>query len=67
MLKVTLIFIAVAMMWAPVLLGPSIFAATLKLVSTITIWALIMWIWANILFLNKYSWLRDRRKYPWLH
>ena len=47
------------------LFGGSLVVAALYNFIRVSLWICIAWIWADILFLNKYSWFRDRRKYPW--
>lgn len=47
-----------------VTLSGQVFAVVaLHIFVKIAVWICIAWLWADVLWLNKYSWLRDRGKY----
>lgn len=56
-----------ASFWVVSLSGQALVAVALYNFIRISLWMCITWVWADILFLSKCSWFRDRRKYPWPH
>lgn len=60
MTETTLVLYIIAF-WVMSLSGDALVAEALFCFIRIATWMCIAWLWADILWLNKHSWLRDRR------
>ena len=58
---ITTLALYITMCYTSMVYG-GLFIAALFCFSRIAVWICIAWIWAEIIFFNKYSWLRDRRQ-----